>query len=176
MTINFTGAAGADVDCGNDASLRITGAFTVMAWVCLDTDLQNIDLVSKQKTGARGFTLQTDDDPPNDTWGTFYAAKNGSQVWSSGWTASPLVMGQWYHLAGQFVPSTAVQVWLDGVLSNEKTSGITATMHDPANNVTLGGRPDDIANVDGRLEDVRIYNRNLSAAEMLKLLGELVTS
>jgi hypothetical protein len=32
--------------------------------------------------------------------------------------------------------------------------------------VTIGGRPDDIGNVNGKIDDVRIYTKSLSAAEI----------
>ncbi len=169
MAIDFTGAAGADVDLGNPTSLQITGAFTVMCWVCLDASPQNVEIVTKQTAGDRGFSLQTDDDPPNDTWGIFVIAKTSSTTMSSGWTAFKLSPGVWYHIAGQFVPSTAVQIWLDGVLSNEKTTGVPATMYNSGNNVTIAGRPppDSNSNVDGKIEDVRFYKDHVfSAAEM----------
>jgi hypothetical protein len=167
MAINFPGQTGAKVDVGNDASLQITGAFTVMAWFYLDTSPQNVEFVSKYAASPnRGFTLQTDDDPPDDTWGYFWISTNGTQGMGSGWTASALPVGEWHHIAGQFIPSTAVQIWYDGQLSNENTSGIPFSMHDPSNNVTLGNRPDGSQPYDGSLEDIRIYNRNLSAAEM----------
>lgn len=166
MALDFGGASGDDVDVGNASSLQLTGACTYVCWVNLDVSPTNIDAISKQTSSDRGISLQTDDDPPDDTWGIFVIAKTAVLVISSGWTASPLAAGTWYHLAGQFVPSTAVQIWLNGVLSNEKTTGVPATMHDPVNNLTLGGRPDNSGNLNGKLDDVRIYNRNLSASEM----------
>ncbi len=167
MALDFGGGAGDDVDIGNPSVLQLTGACTLMCWVNFDVNLQNIDIISKQTSGARGFSLQTDDDPPDDMWGIFYIAETVSLTKSSGWTATPLVPGVWYHLAGQFVPSTAVQIWLNGVLSGEKTTAIPATMYDPSNNVTFGGRPDDLANLNGKKDDVKIFDRNLSAAEMM---------
>ncbi len=167
MALDFGGSSGDDVDVGNDTSLQITGAAIYMCWVNFNTGLQNIDIISKQTSGARGLSLQTDDDPPEDMWGTFYIAKNASQTINSGWTTIPLVPGTWYHIAGQFIPSTAVQIWLNGTLHNEKTKGVPATMHDPANNLTIGGRPDNNGNADVIIDDVRIYNRNLSSEEML---------
>jgi hypothetical protein len=166
MSIHFPGVTGAKVDVGNDASLQITGAFTVMCWFNLETSPQNVEFVSKYKASPRCWTLQTDDDPPDDTWGFFWIAKNSSQGMGSGWTASVLPVGEWHHIAGQFVPSTAVQIWYDGALSNENTTDVPAAMYDAANNVTIGNRPDGSQPYDGNVEDVRIYDRNLSAKEM----------
>lgn len=169
MALHYTGAAGEKVNVGNDSSLHITGAITVMCWVNLDISPQNVEFMSKYAGPPnRGWTLQTDDDDP-DTWGFFWISTNGTQGKGSGWSASALPVGEWIHIAGQFVPSTAVQLWVDGVLSNENTAGIPSAMHDPSNNVTLGNRPDGSQPFDGKLDDCRIYNRNLSAAEILTI-------
>lgn len=164
MAVDLPGGT-SRVDVGNGASLQLTGACTIMCWVNLDSSPQNVDIVSKYKSSPRGWTLQTDDDGV-DTWGIFLIAKTASQMKDSGWTATSLTAGTWYHLTGQFVPSTSVQIWLNGVLSNEKTAGIPATMYDPANNVAFGNRPDGSQGLDGKMDDVRIYNRNLGAGEM----------
>ncbi len=166
MAINFPGTGGSGIDIGNPASLDLTGACTIMCWINLSADTQNIDIISKYKSSPRGFTLQTDDDPPNDTWGIFIIAKTSSTLQGSGWTANPLVTGTWYHLVGQFVPNTSVQVWLDGVLSNEKTTSIPATMYNPVNDLHFGTRPSGGQNLNGILDDIRIYNRNLSQVEI----------
>ncbi len=42
-------------------------------------------------------------------------------------------------------------------------------MYDAANNVTIGNRPDGSQPFDGDLEDVRIYDHNLSAHEMMEI-------
>ena len=167
MTVHFPGDT-TKIDVGNGPSLQLTGACTLSCWLNLDVSDQNIEFISKYIASDRGFTLQTDDDSP-DTYGIFLIAKTSTAMSNSGWTASPLVPGTWYHIAGQFIPSTAVQIWQDGVLSNEKTSGVPATMYNPPNNVVLGNRSDGSQGLDGKLDDVRIYNRNLSAGEMQTL-------
>lgn len=171
MTINFGGAAGDDVDVGNPTTLQLTGACTIACWARLHASAQNIEMISKQTSSARGFSLQTDDDPPTNTWPIFVVAKNASQVQSSGWSTTPMLINTWYHIAGVYIPSTSIGICVDGVRENEKTTGVTASMHDPANNVTFAGRPDDIGNLDGCLDDVRIYNRALSDDEVMVIAG-----
>lgn len=165
MAIDFTGAAGAGVNIGNGSSLQITGACCVMCWVNFDTDLQNVDILNKYVSGANGFTLQTDKDTV-DMWGIFLIAETATTMKNSGWTAIPLQPGTWYHLAGQFIPSTAVQIWLNGVLSKEKTTSIPATMHDPANDVWIGNRSDGSQGINGKIDDVRIYDKEKTDAEI----------
>ena len=164
MTIVLPGATGAHIDVGDDPSLRLTGACTYMAQIRMDADIQNIDFISKQTSSDRGISLQTDDADP-DTFGIFVIAETSSVTMSSGWTASPLVTGEWNHLGGQFDPSNSVGVRLNGVLSNEKTVDVPATMYNPANNLFFGCRPDGGTSLEGAMDDIRIYNRTLTDEE-----------
>jgi hypothetical protein len=163
MSVDFPGGNGDDIDVGNGSSLQITGPFSVSCWANFDA-LQNKDIVSKQTSSNRGFSLQTDDWDP-DTYIHMVIAVTSSQTKSSGWALNPVTYGKWHHLVGVFIPSTAIQIWQD-VTKKEKTVDIPASMHDPSNNVIIGGRPDNIGNVNGKIDDVRIYNKSLSPAEI----------
>ncbi len=78
-----------------------------------------------------------------------------------------MTVGNWYHVCGQFVPSTAVQIWQDGQFHNENTTDVPASMYEPPSTpLYIGGRADSSGNFDGIMDDVRVYNRNLSAAEL----------
>lgn len=164
MAIDFPGTSDYEVDLGNPSSLQITGACTIMCWICLHIK-QNTDIISKQTAADRGYSLQTDDDGV-DNWGNFVIAVDSSTTKSTGWPTVKLAFDQWFHLAGQFIPSTAIEIWQDGVMENDNTTGIPATMHNPVNDVSIGGRPDPNGNVNGLIADVRFYDRNLSANEM----------
>lgn len=164
MAVDMPGGTDDEIDVGNDPSLRLTGAMTVIWWGICDV-LQNTDIVSKQTSAARGYSLQVDDSSP-DTYAIFVIAESVSITHSSGWPASPLVYGQLHQMAGVFIPSTAVKVYQDGTLGNEKTTGLPASMYDPVNNVIIGARPDVGPGFNGKFESVRIFNRALSAKEI----------
>ncbi len=164
-----------EIDVGNDSSLQLTGAMTALAWVHFATAAQNIEIISKQTSGDRGFTLQADDDPPDDTWGIFHIATAFDSTLNSGWTASHLTTGVWYLLGGMFEPSTRISVWLQGVKSGENTTSIPATQYNSGNNVSLGNRPGGGAPLDCCIDYPMIYNRALTAAEMLSIYnGKLI--
>ncbi len=167
MGIHLNGVSNNKVNLGNPSSLQITGAFTAMSCVKLDIT-QNTEHITKQLSSARGFSLQNDDDG-TDSWLLFVIAKTASTTMSSGWPSTKISDGVWHHAAGVFIPSTAVQCWQDGVLGNEKTTGVPATMYDPLNDVTIGARPDGSQPFDGLIDDVRLYNRALAAAEMMAI-------
>ena len=146
-----------------------------MARIRLDSPIQNIDFITKQTSSDRGISLQTDDSPPDDTFGIFIIAKTSSTTMGSGWTATPLITGQEYHLGGQFDPSNSVGVRLGGVLSNENTVGVPAAMYDSANNLTFGCRPSGGTSLHGAMDDIRVYDRKLSDEEWLACArGEMI--
>lgn len=168
MGIDFPGTNDHEVDVGNGESLRITGAITVMCWFSLDVGSQNITFVGKYSSGDNCWALQTDEDGAGKTFGIFVIAPTSSTTKGSGWANFPtgLGTGQLHHLAGVYVPSTAIKIYQDGAFSDENVTDIPATQHDATNSVIVGGRADGIQNPDGKLHDARIYDRALSAAEI----------
>lgn len=168
MGIDFPNGSDNEVNVGNGESLRITGAITVMCWVILDVGSQDITFVSKYAAADRGWALQTDDDGVGGMFVTFWIAKTSSTGIGSGWADYPtgLPVGTLHHVAGVFVPSTSVQIYQDGSLGAENTTDVPATQYDAGNNVIIGGKADPSQNPDGKLFDVRVYNRALGANEI----------
>ncbi len=164
MAVDFPGGASNGISVGNPTNLQITGAMTVMCWMRSDL-AQDISILTKFSI-TRGFSLQTDLDAPPATFGLFFIAPTAATLVNSGWTAAPFVDGQLYHVAGIFRPSTSVEIWVDGQLSNSNTTGIPATQFNGSNSVVIGARSDGGQVIDGVIDDARIYNRALSAEEM----------
>jgi len=74
--------------------------------------------------------------------------------------------GQW-HFVYQVVDGTKIYLYIDGVLVNSQTlSGIKSGIQ---NNVIIGERLTSGTNLDGIIDEVRIYNRALSAEEVRTL-------
>lgn len=167
VTMVFDGT-GDKVNIGNGPGLQITGALTISCWVILGSTPQDISFVSKYKSGSYGFQLGTDEDG-SETFAIFTIGKTKTTGMGSGWAAWPsgLAVGTRHHLAGVFIPSTAVQVWQDGALT-ENTTGVPATQYDPSQDVFVGARFSG-QNFDGAMEDVRIYNRALTSDEILEI-------
>jgi hypothetical protein len=169
MAIDFPGTSDNEVDVGDPSSLQLTGACAIMCWVICDI-LQNKDIVAKQTSSDRGWSLQTDEDV-SDSVPAFTIAKTSSTTMNSGWPTTYMENGKLYFIAGQFNPSTSVEIWVQGIKENENTTDVPATMYNSGNTIVIGGRPDPIGNFDGIIDDVRIYNRNLSAAEMATIFA-----
>ncbi len=168
MSIDFSGSSGEDVDLGNPSHLRITGGFTASIWLCLNSSPQNVEIVTKQTAGDRGWSLQTDDDGGGNTFGNFIIAKTSSTTMQSGWPSFSFTVGVWYLVTGQYDPGNSVRIYVNDKLENETTADVPATMYDPGNSISVAGRPspDSNSNLDGKLEGLRLFNRVISLAEI----------
>jgi hypothetical protein len=83
----------------------------------------------------------------------------------------PVPPGEWHHVAGRF-DGTEKELFIDGVEVDEVDVTIDYDGHD----IYLGGDQnggDEVLHWDGVLDDVRIYNRDLTDDEIaaLALLG-----
>jgi hypothetical protein len=93
------------------------------------------------------------------------------------------VANTWYHVAGVYdATNRTMNVYLNGQLNNGALVGtIPAAQPNSNQNVNVGQRPGSPGtfNFEGMLDDVRIYNRALSALEIqadmntrLRLFGQ----
>jgi hypothetical protein len=147
------------VDCGNAAIFNITGQITLSLWVNTDTVAAGTH---------RSYLLKGD---------TSYALKQGSPgnieffVYIGGWQAVTFPVdtsfnGVWHHLAGTY-DGSQIKLYVDGVLRDTKPyKGAIATN---AAIVSIGSDSGTRRYCDGRIDDVRIYNRALSMADIMKL-------
>lgn len=83
-------------------------------------------------------------------------------------TSANLVAGRWYHIAGVFSDSAnTLAIYVNGSLSISAAETNSPTTNNDI--VEIGaGWPGE--NFDGRIDDVRIYNRALSAADVAALV------
>ena len=155
---------GADdyVDCGSDASLNITDAITVEAWVKPATiDCDNfLSIVDRTNPGGwnYGWILLM--------WCTddkfyFYIDEDGDD-WKSVKSDVVAIADMWYHVVGRWDGSTA-RIFVNGILQSESAAVNKITYHDNSN-THISKYYDREFN--GIIDDVRIYNRALLSAEI----------
>lgn len=104
--------------------------------------------------------------------GLFFQTNNGSIG-----SAVPLVVNRWYHFAGSFCDGD-LYVYLDGVLVNNTVGGLATMVYPLDQPPALAGRNvDGVATgfFDGRLFDVRLYNRCLLDDEVLALANPVAS-
>ena len=71
--------------------------------------------------------------------------------------------GAWHHAVGVSLSATDHKLYVDGVLKTSNTNSVSAPAVDTT---TIGDNPKIVFPWNGRIDDVRIYNRALSAGEI----------
>ncbi len=83
------------------------------------------------------------------------------------WVAS---LNKWYHVAA-VLSNGNLKLYVDGEQKLDKTSGITS-IHDGSSSVSIGAAYyGNTSYFNGKIDDIRIYNRALSDAEVKELYG-----
>ena len=153
-------------DCGNDASLDITDAITIEAGIKLDQ--------LPTEAGVESYIL-------NKNKYLAYVSKASNKlafkITSGGTTKTlvsidALIINTWYHLVMKFDPSTQRgYIYINGV---ERSTywGVSVIDNSLANSLWIGSSG--IGRANGLIEELRIYNRALSAAQIAADYYEMV--
>ena len=170
-TANGVSLDGVDdyVNLGNPTSLRITGSMTLSAWVKSSAfPFDDAAIISKRQSSNTGYQLDTTVDSGPRTIG--FKITNGSGSTVARYGATAMVANTWYHVAGVYnATNRTMAVYLNGQLDNGVLVRTVPTAQLNSNqNVNVGQRPGSprTFNFAGVLDDVRIYNRALSLAEI----------
>jgi hypothetical protein len=151
------------VDCGNAASLNITGAITVAAWVKTN-DSGNGEHNPYVTKGDHAFSLKH----RNDNNVSFFVYVN------SGWRVAMYPVdssfnGVWHHLAGTY-DGTNVKFYVDGTL--QATTAYTGTINSTTYPVNIGRNSEITSRLyDGLIDDVRIYSSALAQADISAIVN-----
>lgn len=147
------------VNCGSSGSLRSTAAVSVSFWAKVGAEKADQFFVSYGDTGFHGWNLILS--------GTslYMRVGNGSLAAVPGISLSPLT-GAWHHVVGVYDGSNA-QVYIDGAYGTGSPfsglidySGMTACYIGNAQGLSS------VRYFNGYLDDIRVYNRALSAADV----------
>ena len=146
------------VTSGDPASLQITGAITISAWINTNRTHVNQDIVTKAgNNGNYGYwfffadladkaILELDSD---GTGGGIKVTSNTS-----------LLANTWYHVAATYSPSTEMKMYINGVLDATNTTSIPASIFDSTQNTEIGSQNGATGTnfFSGKIDDVKIYN------------------
>ena len=149
------------VDFGNPASLQITGALSISAWVKFTGN--DMALVTKSNTsgGDRSYGLWVDDF--GGTHQPTFFIYNSSTLHQTPATGARVDDGNWHHLLAVFNPSTYLRLYVDGNLEQENTTSIPASIdNDPANFV-IGGTGSGTFLLNGNVDEVAVWNSDQSS-------------
>jgi len=148
------------VDCGNDESLNITDAISIMAWVYMESEGNYPTVVAKSGanwgyileflTTTRRINLYLDQ--ANPSW------ENVGET--------PVELKEWTHIAATF-DGEAIQYYFNGNADGNYSNipgGVIASNQD---SVHIGGRKvGEPHNFQGIIDEVCIYNRALNDSEV----------
>mgnify|MGYP000181961513 CR=1 FL=1 len=152
--LNLDGNSWAEVH--DNASLDITDAITLEAWV-QNSEENNKGLLGRWFAGTACYMLYK---PAADNTFNFYINSN--------YVSSGVVTARdWHHVVGVYDGATK-KVYVNGVLANSLNE--TATINTSSDPIEIGrfyGGPD-TRTLENQIAQPRIYNRALTAAEVLQ--------
>src|SRR5215510_1328506 len=156
------------VNLGNPSALQLTGSMTVSAWINSSSfPADDAAIVSKRGSNEVGFQLDTTVDKGPRTIGFKLTNSSGGQMFRYGATA--LQPNTWYYVTGVYNAATqTLDVYLNGQLDNGQLQGtVTASQQNSTANITIGRSAGNAGfEFAGRIDDVRIYGRALTQAEI----------
>jgi hypothetical protein len=162
--LSFDGSS-SYVDLGNPAQLQITGSLTLSAWVkAAANPADDGQIIAKSDSGF-GWQLKTSPDTGPHTFG--YRLSGGGDVLAKRYSTTVRSLNVWYHVAGVYdAAASALDIYVNGVLDDGTLRGtIPPFQSNSAVNVNIGRRSGGFY-FNGIIDNVRIYNRALSAPEI----------
>lgn len=171
------------VDLGSNASVDDLSVITATAWVKPNSTGEGslAKILNKATSVSAGWEFGVCGDASwgcsgSDTRLRFYRWFSGAAgSWNS--AASSLQMGVWQHVAVVYDSSSASNdpiFYIDGSVSTTAEFGTPSgtASSDAARTLTIGNRPAADRTFDGSIDEVRLYNRALSAAEIAALYNQ----
>jgi hypothetical protein len=162
----FTGASSETyVDCGNNASLQITGSLTLEAWVYISNPTGRTNSILKKygtDNSTVGYELYTAASHPGIL--TFRIRNGGNYTLYSTTTISA---NTWTYVAATYdVTSQVMTVYINGV-PDGTLAGPTALTDSPSDFAIGTELPVTTTKVfDGRMDEVRVWNVARNAAQI----------
>lgn len=149
----------------DEAGLDLTtNGLTVMCWAYYNVLTAQMGLITKEDgTNANcNYSLQERGDIASDP--AQFVVANGANSYLINSTIVP-VTGQLYFVAGRWVPSVSVDVFVDDTKTSNVT-GIPATLNNSTAPLNFGGRNDGSVLLDGRIALAAIWNSPLTDTQI----------
>lgn len=148
----------------NSGSINITGNRSISAWIKTTYTAGATKIVSKEDSSRRQYTL--DVAAGGTAW---FSVRDGAGNKFEVNTDSVISDGAWHHVVG-VLAGTNGSVYVDGVFSNSSSNpAIVLTNTAVDDSAYIGMRFTGSSNFNGSIDEVRIYNVSLTAAEVYAL-------
>ena len=172
QALKFNGSS-TQVSSVNNISLT-SGAVTISAWVkrpwntIKAADILHVTLAQFSGialSATNGSNTGVNGQKDITCVGNGFQAGNAPQAFA---IPPTFVDNTWHHIVCVLGPSTA-QIYADGVALSMRNSSVAGSLPSITNKVFIGGELSFSDIMDGSIDDVRIYNRALSAQEIAQL-------
>jgi hypothetical protein len=166
------------VNVGLSASLDITGAVTVSAWVKSNYSVYNSGFrsIATKSSVAGSQATQQFHLADGGKYDATFVVGNTSTNLGSATVTNALPRGVWSHVLGTYNGTDRTTLYLNGVrVDTDYSAGFGALQQSGKNfniGASHGSTPCNSARYDGTIDDVRIYNRALSASEAKTIYRE----
>ncbi|HEY9584376.1 MAG TPA: LamG-like jellyroll fold domain-containing protein, partial [Candidatus Paceibacterota bacterium] len=149
------------------ASLNITGPLTVSARIRMDSSALNRGIVVNGSSLTSSGSQYALIDMGNGIAG--FRVHNASTIMTSRTSSGAIASGAYYHVVGTYNGSDTTELYINGIrVDTDTISGFGAL--NSANNFLIGSSGGSSPRLfDGHIENVRVYNRTLSASEISQL-------
>ncbi len=151
--LKFDGSGGY-VNCGNAPSLNITGIFSISLWV----NIISFPITSIWVNKGYKFFIFSDS---STTWRPEFRINN-TTPFCIGLTRLDLNFNKWFHIVGTY-DGTTMRLYVNNILEGTALHGAPTTTTEPFTIAKAG----EVTN--GYIDEVRVYNRVLSPAEIQTL-------
>lgn len=181
LAFRFDGSKGTGVEIGDQANLESLPAITVETWVCTTDPKGDRPFISKHFSSKFGNTpswvLRTYWKHDLGTVGFGVDTDRGQRITIGELESTTSIAdGRFHHVAGTY-DGNDLRLYIDGVL--EASAPLTGTINNSTNEVFIGqygsgSHPsllEDRISFNGLIDEVKIYNRGLSASEIATIVA-----
>lgn len=152
------------IEIPDSPSLRFTKGVALACWLYLETPGGCI--VNKWKCGQEDCLLSVTKDGRVE----FHLFLWGSPANNSVFTATRLPVDEWVHLTATY-DTRAMRIYVNGALAAERKESRPIRSSDAPVRIGAIGRERLVPPVRGRIDDMAIFHRGLSAAETRELMA-----
>ncbi len=147
-------------------------AATFCAWM-KHTAISDDDPIINKYSGVSGFKFFRDETTTGkrDVYSLFLHSDQGDIATVES-AASSTPQGRWVHVCGSFVAvsATGLKLFIDGSLVSTASASLVENINAGTEDLEIG------LGFDGSMDDVRIYNRAISASEVKRLYEQGATT
>ncbi len=153
------------VDLGNPASLNLTGSMTWSAWIYAVANPPDDGQIVAKSDNVSGWQLKTSSDAGPRTFGVAVSRDSNSRV--QRYSNTVLTLNTWYFVAGVYdANARTLDIYVNGALDDGVLSGtVPSSQYTPDTNINIGRRSGGLY-FNGIIDQVRVYNRALTQAEV----------